>query len=533
MSQQRAALYARFSSDNQREESIDAQARAIEDFAKRNGMTLVKKYIDRAKSATSDKRPDFQQMMSDSALGLFDAVIVHKLDRFSRDKYDSAMYKRKLRQYGVRLHSVTENLDGSPESIILESMLEGMAQYYSANLAREVMKGMKENAYQCRHTGGLPPLGYDVDSATKKLVVNEEEADTVRLIYKLYLDGLGYDRIMARLNELGRKTKKSRPFGKNSLHDILANEKYCGVYIFNCSTSKDVRGKRNNHARKKDEDIIRTEGGVPAIVSREVFDQARAKMERNKRKPGAYRSEEVYLLSGRIVCGECLKVHGREFAMAGNRHVGGRNKKLYVSYRCGNRDRTNTPCGNTELRREYIDDFVIHELQLRIFNEPNVPLLTRKLNEHLSKTNAAGADELKQATSELSRVQKQIENIVKAVTSGNAFDSLLSKMGELEEQQAVLETRIEQLKATKRDLVVTEDAMRGLFGLFRESVRDKDIPEIKKFVDGYVQRVVVYQSHVEVTFRLQVPGADAGREPFQIRTEATRTKLIKGSGASV
>ncbi len=160
MTKKRAAAYTRFSSDNQRDESIDAQVRAIEAYCEQKGFDLVKIYADRAKSATSDKRPEFLQMIEDSGKGLFDVAIVHKLDRFSRDKYDSAKYKRILKKNGVKLLSVTENLDDSPESVILESLLEGMAEYYSKNLAREVMKGLKETAYQCKHTGGLPPIGY-------------------------------------------------------------------------------------------------------------------------------------------------------------------------------------------------------------------------------------------------------------------------------------------------------------------------------------------------------------------------------------
>jgi site-specific DNA recombinase len=174
----RAAAYARYSSDNQREESIDAQLRAIREYCDRNGIRLVKIYTDEARSATTDDRPGFLQMIQDSALGLFDAVIVHKLDRFSRDRYDSAFYKRQLKKNGVRLISVLENLDDSPESIILESVLEGMAEYYSRNLAREVMKGMKETALQCKHTGGKPPLGYDV-APDGTYVINEQEAKAV------------------------------------------------------------------------------------------------------------------------------------------------------------------------------------------------------------------------------------------------------------------------------------------------------------------------------------------------------------------
>ncbi len=268
----RAAIYARFSSDNQRDESIDAQIRAIEEYAKRNNIDIVKVYSDRAKSATTDKRPDFQQMVDDSALGLFDLVIVHKLDRFSRDKHDSVHYKRKLRKNNVKVISVLEHLDDSPESGILESVLEGMAEYYSKNLAREVMKGMRENAYQCKHTGGTPPLGYDVDPTTQKYVINPYEAEAVKLIFELYLEGQGYKNIINELNARSYKTKKGNPFGKNSIHDLLVNEKYSGTYVFNRASSKNWDGKRNNHGSKNNDDMIRIPGGIPAIVSIDAFE---------------------------------------------------------------------------------------------------------------------------------------------------------------------------------------------------------------------------------------------------------------------
>ncbi|WP_455796468.1 recombinase family protein [Clostridium butyricum] len=209
----KAAIYARYSSDNQREESIEAQIRAINEFAERENIQIVKTYIDEARSATTDDRPQFLKMIKESELGLFDTLIVHKLDRFSRNRYDSAFYKKKLKDNNVRLISVLEHLDNSPESIILESVLEGMAEYYSVNLSREVMKGMRETALQCKHNGGLPPLGYDV-AKDKTYIINPNEAKAVKLIYELYSNGVGYNLILSRLNELGYKTKKGKFLGK-------------------------------------------------------------------------------------------------------------------------------------------------------------------------------------------------------------------------------------------------------------------------------------------------------------------------------
>ena len=154
----KAVAYGRYSTDMQREESIDAQFRAIRDYCQRNGIELINTYADEGISGTTDNRPQFQQMIKDAELGAFDYVIVHKLDRFSRSKYDSAIYKRKLKLLNVQLLSVLENLDGSPESLILESVLEGMSEYYSRNLSREVKKGMRDNALKCKFNGGTPPL---------------------------------------------------------------------------------------------------------------------------------------------------------------------------------------------------------------------------------------------------------------------------------------------------------------------------------------------------------------------------------------
>ncbi len=179
----KAVLYARFSSDNQREESIEAQLRAIHEYCERNGIIVIREYCDRAKSATTDDRPEFLQMIADAKNGGFDFVIVHKLDRFSRNRYDSAHYKKELKKCNVAVLSVLENLDDSPESVILESVLEGMSEYYSKNLAREVMKGMKESALQCRPLGGKPPYGYQINPQTCRYEVKESEAQAVKLIF--------------------------------------------------------------------------------------------------------------------------------------------------------------------------------------------------------------------------------------------------------------------------------------------------------------------------------------------------------------
>ena len=155
-------IYARYSSDNQREESIEGQLRECQAFAKKNDITLLEPYIDRALSAKTDNRPNFQKMIKDSASKKFDIVIVWKLDRFSRDHYDSAHYKHLLKKNGVKVISAKENISDGPEGIILESMLEGYAEYYSAELSMKIQRGQKENALKCKNNGGGTPLGYTI-----------------------------------------------------------------------------------------------------------------------------------------------------------------------------------------------------------------------------------------------------------------------------------------------------------------------------------------------------------------------------------
>ena len=155
-----AVIYARYSSDNQREESIEGQLRECTAFADKNGITVLRHYIDRAVSAKTDNRPEFQNMIKDSGKKLFDMIIVWKLDRFARNRYGSARYKAQLNKNGVKVVSATEVISDGAEGIILESMLEGFAEYYSVDLSEKVVRGMTDNALKCMFNGGTLPMGY-------------------------------------------------------------------------------------------------------------------------------------------------------------------------------------------------------------------------------------------------------------------------------------------------------------------------------------------------------------------------------------
>jgi len=219
----KAVIYARYSSHNQREESIEGQIRECQDFAARNNFIIIDEYIDRAISGRTDDRENFQRMIKDSEKGHFDAVIMYTLDRFARNRYDSATYKAKLKKNGVRVFYAKQTIPDGAEGIILESVLEGMAEYYSENLARNVKRGLTENALQCKTNGGKC-LGYRKNSE-EKFEVDPAAAKIVQEIFQMYAAGTSATQIINHCNERGYKTVRGRPFTRNSLRTILQNKK--------------------------------------------------------------------------------------------------------------------------------------------------------------------------------------------------------------------------------------------------------------------------------------------------------------------
>ena len=488
----RAAVYARFSSDNQRNESIDAQIRAIKQYADKNDIHIVAQYIDKAKSATTDNRPEFLRMITEAESGLFNVVLVHKLDRFARNRQDSIGYRMQLKRHGVALVSILEYIDDSPESVILESVLEAIAEYYSKNLAREVNKGLKENALKALHTGGLPPLGYDVDKSTKKLVINEYEAEAVKLMFKMITEGQGYAAIIEELNNRGYKTKTGRIFGKNSIHDILSNEKYMGTYVFNKRSSKNADGKRNNHLYKSPKETIRIENAVPVIIQKEVFKQVQEKMAQRKIARSSNSAKEIYLLSGKIFCGEC------GYTMCGNRKHSGKYKTLQVTYRCSGR-KNKYICKNKDIRREYIEAFVLEKLSEYVFDESIIPKIVATTRDYMLETNAEYIKKKEVIKKRISKLSKEISNLVMLVAKVPS-EEMAAKIPELEHERTRLEFECEQT-CDEYDLPdITEESIRERFELARSLLKTGKLQTTKKLIELFVEKVIVYMDHVEVLF---------------------------------
>lgn len=283
-----AVIYARYSSDNQREESIEGQLRECKVFAEKNDIQIVSTYIDRALSAKTDNRPDFQRMVKDSEKGLFDTVIVWKIDRFARNRYDSAHYKALLRKNGVKVMSATEIISDTAEGILLESLLEGMAEYYSADLAEKVIRGLTENALKCKYNGGTLPIGYTVDSE-QFFQIDPLTAPAVLQAFKSYAEGASMQEVTDQLNIKGVRTKRGGKISINSVTRMLHNRKYIGEYKYR--------------------DIVQS-GGIPAIVPHDLFDRVQERMITNKKAPAKHKAEDEYLLTTKLFCGKCQLSYG-------------------------------------------------------------------------------------------------------------------------------------------------------------------------------------------------------------------------------
>ncbi len=487
-----AVAYARYSSDGQRDESIDAQVRAIKSFAEREGYALIHVYADRGISGTSDNREEFQKMVEDAKNGDFQVVIVHKLDRFARNRSDSAIYRNVLEKYGVRLVSVLENFDDSPESIILQSVIEGYNEYYSKNLAREVMKGLKENALSAKFNGGVPPLGYDINKETLKYKINNFEAEAVKLIFKMYLQGDGYTSIINELNRRGFKTKKGNSFGKNSLYDILRNERYTGVYIYNKSLPLTSNKKFNRHASKNAEDIIKVEGGIPQIISTEDFVKVQELMNKRRHKTATYKAKEDYLLSGKIICGECGSTY------AGNAR---RSKNsTYISYTCTKKN-GREKCRNRGTQRDLIESIILNTLSEKVFDVKILPEIIARYNDFALSKNKEFIAIKKQLEQRLAEIDKGIANIVNlVVTTGSA--ALAEKLKELELEKVTLEISLKEAERKLSEMSVDEAQLRKAFSKAKSLLKSGTLKNRKAIVQQYVKQVVMYPDKVEIEFNV-------------------------------
>jgi len=459
----KAVIYARFSSDNQREESIEGQLRECKEYAERNGITVLNSYIDRALSAKTDNRPEFQKMIKDSSKGLFNIVLVWKLDRFSRNRYDSAHYKHTLKKNGVKVISATERITDTPEGILLESMLEGYAEFYSAELSEKVKRGLKENALKCKYNGSNVPIGYMIDEE-RHYQINPLTAPIVREIFEKYAAGAKTSDIVADFKARGIKSATGKDFQVSSIAFILKNRRYLGEY----SSSG-----------------IITPNAFEPIVSEEIFEKVQERLNKNKHSPAHFKADERYILSGKLFCGDC----GMQMVADCGKSCTGKKHRYYKCYS----NKQKRTCDMKAVKKEWLEDLVFKATMELLNNKP----LIEQIADTIFNLQDKEPSELPLLQKQLAGTKKAISNMLNAIQQGVLTNSTKTRLEELEVQQQQLELSTAQ-QSLQKPRFSKEQIM-----LWLKQFRKSDIEDLasrEKIIDIFVNSIHNYEDKVIIIF---------------------------------
>lgn len=464
----KAVAYCRYSSEAQRDgHSIEAQLSAIKDYCARENMTLVGEYIDEAKSGRTAERDEFQKMIADASEHKFDVVVVHKLDRFSRERYDFAVYRRILRNNQIALRSVLERIDDTPESIILESMLEGMSEYYSKNLSRETKKGLYARARKglvCSNR----PFGYDV--VDSKFVINEADVEIVRDIFRRVILGESLASIGRSLEEKKIRGARGGVFEYNNLRKIIRNTIYYGDYTFGGEVvSKAV---------------------VNPILSFDTWIVANAKLDEKSRKVyKRYRTED-YMLTGILFCGQC-----------GGHYSGhcshGRNGKVYRRYRCSNSAKAK--CSASVFLKDDLESFIVDAVTRDLSSDQTIAMVTEQLyiesKKRLTKSDYALIKK------ELDSTKRKKERILDVYIDGKiSKEEFTTRAAGINERIRILESKLSD--AGNASLSFSKELIRASLKYYYESLRSKTIDNPALFITTLVEKITVYDDRFDIVYLL-------------------------------
>ena len=456
-----AVIYARYSSDKQTEQSIEGQLHICYDYAKRNDITVVNEYIDRAMTGTNDNRKAFQQMLKDSSKKAWDYVLVYKLDRFSRNKYETAIHKKTLRDNGVKLLSAMENIPDTPEGIILESLLEGMAEYYSAELSQKVKRGMHETLLKGRFPGGYVLLGYDLvgDKLTgRTLVINEKEAEVVKQVFNDYNKGRIIKDILRALKSMGI-TNKGKPLSKNYLYNMLKNEKYNGIFVYGNKTYTNI---------------------YPKIIDDNLFNRVRKKLEKNHY--GKHVEGVVYLLKNKIRCGYCGKPIASESGTAKEGDV-----RRY--YKCSGRKQERT-CNKAAVRKDLLEDLVINSITESLSDHAVVSTVAEKIVDR-HKVILENQSILHLLLNKQKETDTAIQNVMTAIEKGIITETTKTRLTALEEKRKELDNKIAYEQTKNNMLIKKEETIKFL----KKAVKAEPI----LLIDLLVKQIILYDDKMEIT----------------------------------
>ncbi len=470
-----AVIYARFSSHAQNEQSIEGQLKECYAFAERSGLRIVHEYIDRALTGTTDKRPEFLQMIEDSKRKGFQFVVVYQLDRFARNRYDSATYKAKLKKNGVRVLSAKENITDDASGILIEGVLESMAEYYSAELSQKIKRGIAISASKCKFFGGKVPLGYKIDEK-KDYVINEETAPIVKRMFEMLAGGYNYAQIARYMNERGIPTATGGKWGKNSFNSIFSNRRYLGKYIF--------------HGEEID-------GGIPQLIDDGLFADVQKVLEKYAAAPSRGKAKVEYLLSDKLICGKC-----------GNKMTGisstSKSKKIHHYYKCVGV--TKSVCDKRTIRKQFIEDEIIAAIVGNGTEQNPHGVLTDEFIDTIAAETymliqaERNDSEIKRLESLVADNQKAINNLMQALMLGKIADTILAQIEKLESENKELNDTIESEKALQINYTYAD--IRKWLQHFRTLDYSKT-KNRKDLSDTFIYRVLLYDDKMKVIFNLK------------------------------
>jgi len=466
-----AVIYARYSSDTQTEQSIEGQLRVCENYAKEHNIVILNTYIDRAMSGTNDNRPDFRRMLKDSCRREWNYIIVYKLDRFSRNKYETAIHKKELKDNGVKVVSATEYIPDTPEAIIFESMLEGYAEYYSAELSQKIRRGNNESRRKGNLTGGRPPYGYK--NINKKAVVVEKQADVVRYIYEQYAAGVCVRKIITMLNSRGI-LYRGKPFVINTVYKMLKNERYSGIY------------------RYKDEIF---DNIFPQIVSTETFKKVREKVRKNMYGKSSEKVE--YLLKDKLICGYCGQ------SVVGENGTSNNGERKYY-YKCRGRKAKVNDCKKSTVRKQVLENIVIDSVVSSLRNPKTIEFIVDGLMEE-QRIQSQKNSVLSELVREKKQTESAINNIMGAIEQGGSASTAMKRIRELEKRQNDLTQRI-LIEKSKTICLLSESEIRDYY--------EKALKlEPKMLINYLVKQIILFDDKIQIIYTSplnQSPDTDRG-----------------------
>lgn len=497
-----AVAYARFSSNNQREESIDAQLRAIREYCEKENIELIAEFVDEAVTGKTDDREDFQNMVNQLLKGHIqaDLVLVHKFNRFARNKFDSALYKKKLRDVGIKVVSVTQKIDDTPEGELLEGFLETIDQYYSANLAVEVRKGLKENALKGKHAGGQVLFGYSLDE--EGYYVPNENAKIVRRIFEEYAAGIPKADICERLNNEGYRNQRGKKFNTRTLSDLLKNEKYIGNYIYTIDKKETIRldGIIKNHPIDKE---------LWNTVQRLCRESSEATQARQRTR------ERYYHLTGKAVCTCC----GEHICGAGSKRSGGHNGKkdgkLNYYYKCVGKVKHKNGCKNPSLNKDWFESKVLTTVIDTVMNEHCIKQIAQTAYEEVLSLRNTPVVSTAQLKKELTQINQKQERLADLYMDGSMSKEMLDeKNGELTRRKFQIEDELEKRKnVMEAEDIQPEDIENFIIQFIEDTKEDCDSIEdefMRIMFNVFVKKVEVSEEEVVVYIHTQFSRMDSG-----------------------